>query len=167
MKFKAIFLTLLIPVISASSADATRYPLSIGPSGKEVRRDIVDMGFECTRIKGSKFTCTSKKERLTINVFLLSGSYPSSGQVSSLRITSQVPSGRAWLARFLEWYSPTETEYDGINVASWIYQSCLKNETSHLGGDLEIWGKNYYIEGGQKSCTLRIQGNFKYPERSR
>jgi hypothetical protein len=167
MKLRAILLAVLITAtsaqtVSAPSAGATMLPNPIGPDGTEVRRDIIEMGFGCTKIKDSKFTCTNKSKKVRVTANLLEKDWGSliGGKLIGMYITSNARSGQPWLTRFTTLFLPDIPEYEGINVASWVYQSCLKDESSHLGAGQRIRGRNFYIEGSEKSCTLTIRGNY-------
>lgn len=162
MKLRAALTALLISLAGMPLAGATMLPIPIGPDGTEVRRDIIEMGFGCTKIKDSKFTCTNKSKKVTVSVNLLSKDWGSliGGKLIGMQITAGVRSEQPWITRFIKWFLPDVPEYEGINVASWVYQSCLKNKTSHLGEEQNIRGKNFYIEGSEKSCKLTIRGNY-------
>jgi hypothetical protein len=77
-----------------------------------------------------------------------------------------VRSGQPWIKHFMNEFKSYAPEYEGINLDSWVNQSCLKNKTTHLGGynqfgrPVLIWGINYSIKGSNKACTLEIWGNF-------
>ena len=160
MRLRATLAALIITVAISPSANATMFPIAIGPEGTEVRRQIIDMGFGCTKIKASNFTCLHKNKKVTIGVRLIGGNWPTSGKLSGLQITSHLRSGQPWLKRFIYWMDPSEREYEGKNVASWVYQSCAKDGSSYLSGERQIWGKNFAITGSNKSCTLRIWGFY-------
>ena len=161
MKIRATLAALIISAAIAPSADATMYPMAIGPEGTEVRREIIDMGFGCTKLKESSFTCLHKNKKVTISVRLIGGtSWPTSGHLGGLQITSHLRSGQPWLKNFIYWMKPSEREHQGKNIASWVYQSCAKDGSSYLSGEPRIWGKNFEITGSEKSCTLDIWGYF-------
>ena len=156
----------LTPAAIAPSANATPAPVGIGPPGTILRTEIIDKGFGCTKIKDATFACTHKNKKVTLTARLIGGKYLSSGQLSSLEVKAHVRSGQPWILHFmnqLKWSAP---EYEGINLDSWVNQSCLKNKTTHLGGynqfgrPVLIWGINYSIKGSNKACTLEIWGNF-------
>jgi hypothetical protein len=161
MKIRATLAALIITAAIAPAANATLYPMAIGPEGTEVRREIIDMGFGCTKIKESSFTCLHKNKKVTISVRLIGGtSWPTSSHLGSLQITSHLRSGQPWLKNFIYWMKPSEREHQGKNIASWVYQSCAKDGSSYLSGEPRIWGKNFSITGSDKACTLRIWGYF-------
>ena len=161
MKFRATLAALIITVAVSPSANATMFPIAIGPEGTEVRRQIIEMGFGCTKIKESGFTCVHKNKKVTIDVGLIGGTtWPTSGKLGGLRITSHLRSGQPWLKNFIYWMKPSEQEHRGKNVASWVYQSCAKDGSSFLSGEPRIWGINFAITGSEKSCTLRIWGFY-------
>ena len=160
MKIRATLAALMITAAIAPSANATRFPMPIGPEGTKLRGEIIDKGFGCTKIKDATFTCTHKNKKVTLTARLIGGTYLTSGQLSSLQVTAHVRSGQPWILHCmnqLKWSAP---EYEGINLDSWVNQSCLKDKTTHLGGARWIWGINYSIKGSDKACTLEIWGNF-------
>jgi hypothetical protein len=161
MKIRATLAALIITAAIAPSANATPFPYAIGPEGTEVRREIIEKGFGCTKIKDSTFTCTHKNKKVTLIAYLIGGtSWPTSGKLAGLRVTAHVRSGQPWIRHFMNEIDSSAAEYEGINLDSWVYQSCLKDKTTHLGGDRRIWGINYSIKGSDKACTLRIWGFY-------
>ena len=162
MKLRAALTALIISVASMPLAGATILPNPIGPDGTQVRREIIKMGFGCSKINNSKFTCTNKSKKVTVSVNLLDKDWGSliGGKLIGMQITAGVRSEQPWITRFITWFLPDIPEYEGINIASWVYQSCLKDESSHLGADQWIRGRNFYIEGSEKSCTLTIRGKY-------
>jgi hypothetical protein len=161
MKIRATLAVLIIATAIAPSADATLIPVSIGPEGTEVRREIINKGFGCTKIKDSTFSCTHKNNKVTLIAYLISSnSWPTSGELASLQVTAHVRSGQPWIRHFMNEIKSSAAEYEGINLDSWVYQSCLKDKTTHLGGNRRIWGINYSIKGSDKACTLRIWGFY-------
>jgi hypothetical protein len=160
MKIRATLAALMITAAIAPSANATLVPLAIGPEGTKLRSEIIDKGFGCTKIKDATFTCTHKNKKVTLTARLIEGKYLSSGQLSSLEVKAHVRSGQPWIKHFMNDFKSYAPEYEGINLDSWVNQSCLKDKTTHLGGSREVWGKNYSIKGSDKTCTLKIWGNF-------
>lgn len=165
MKIRATLTALMITAAIAPSANATRIPMPIGPEGTKLRSEIIDKGFGCTKIKDATFTCTHKNKKVTLTARLIGGTYPSSGQLSALQVTAHVRSGQPWIKHFMNEFKSYAPEYEGINLDSWVNQSCLKNKTTHLGGynqfgrPVLIWGINYSIKGSDKACTLKIWGH--------
>jgi hypothetical protein len=163
MKIRATLASLIITAAIAPSANATLFPIGIGPEGTKLRSEIIDKGFGCTKIKGETFTCTHKNKIVTLTASLIGGvgnTYPTRGQLSALQVTAHVRSGQPWILHFMNQFKFSAPEYEGINLDSWVYQSCLKDKTTHLGGVGWIWGINYSIKGSDKACTLKIWGNF-------
>ena len=163
MKIRATLAALMITAAIAPSANATRIPIGIGPEGTKLRSEIIDKGFGCTKIKDETFTCTHKNKKVTLTASLIGGvgnTYPTRGQLSALQVTAHVRSGQPWILHFMNQFKSSAPEYEGINLDSWVYQSCLKDKTTHLGGARWIWGINYSIKGSDKACTLKIWGNF-------
>jgi hypothetical protein len=161
MKIRAILAALIITVAMTSSANATIAPVGIGPEGTKLRSEIIEKGFGCTKIKDATFTCTHKNKKVTLTARLIGGaSWPTSGKLSSLQVTAHVRSGQPWIMHFMNEFKWSAVEYEGINLDSWVYQSCLKDKTTHLGGARRIWGINYSIRGSAKACTLKIWGYF-------
>ena len=165
MKIRATLTALMITAAIAPSANATRIPMPIGPEGTKLRSEIIDKGFGCTKIKDATFTCTHKNKKVTLTARLIGGTYPSSGQLSALQVTAHVRSGQPWIKHFMNEFKSYAPKYEGINLDSWVNQSCLKNKTTHLGGynqfgrPVLIWGINYSIKGSDKACTLKIWGH--------
>ena len=160
MKIRATLAALIITAAIAPSANATLIPMPIGPEGTKLRGEIINKGFGCTKIKDVTFTCTHKNEKVTLTAYLIGGTYPTSGLLSWLQVTAHVRSGQPWIKHFLNEFKSSAAEYEGINLDSWVNQSCLKNKTTRLSGGRAIWGKNYSIKGSDKACTLKIWGNF-------
>jgi len=161
MKIRATLTALIITAAIAPSANATLYPIAIGPEGTKLRSEIIDKGFGCTKIKDATFTCTHKNKKVTLTARLIGGtSWPTSGQLGGLQVTAHVRSGQPWIMHFMNEFKWSAVEYEGINLDSWVYQSCLKDKTTHLGGARQIWGINYSIKGSAKACTLKIWGYF-------
>ena len=150
----------MITAAIAPSAIATRIPLGIGPEGTKLRSEIINKGFGCTKIKDTTFTCTHKNKKVTLTARLIGGTYPTSGRLSSLLVTSHVRSGQPWIKQFMSEFKSSAAEYEGIDLDSWVDQSCLKNKTTRLSGGRTIWGINYSIKGSDKACTLKIWGYF-------
>jgi hypothetical protein len=169
MKIRATFAALMIMAAIAPSANATRFPLPIGPEGTKLRSEIIDKGFGCTKIKDATFTCTHKNKKVTLTARLIGenvgNTWPTSGKLSALQVTAHVRSGQPWIKHFMNEFKSYAPEYEGINLDSWVNQSCLKNKTTHLGGynqfgrPVLIWGINYSIKGSNKACTLEIWGH--------
>ena len=165
MKIRATLTALMITAAIAPSANATPAPVGIGPPGTILRTEIIDKGFGCTKIKDATFACTHKNKKVTLTARLIGGTYPSSGQLSALQVTAHVRSGQPWIKHFMNEFKSYAPEYEGINLDSWVNQSCLKNKTTHLGGynqfgrPVLIWGINYSIKGSDKACTLKIWGH--------
>jgi hypothetical protein len=165
MKIRATLAALMITAAIAPSANASQVPMGIGPEGTKLRSEIIDNGFGCTKIKDATFTCTHKNKKVTLTARLIGGTYPSSGKLSALQVTAHVRSGQPWIKHFMNEFKSYAPEYEGINLDSWVNQSCLKNKTTHLGGynqfgrPVLIWGINYSIKGSNKACTLEIWGH--------
>jgi hypothetical protein len=169
MKIRATLAALMIMAAIAPSANATLIPMPIGPEGTKLRSKIIDKGFGCTKIKDSTFTCTHKNKKVTLTARLIGenvgNTWPTSGKLSSLQVTAHVRSGQPWIKHFMNEFKSYAPEYEGINLDSWVNQSCLKNKTTHLGGynqfgrPVLIWGINYSIKGSNKACTLEIWGH--------
>ena len=160
MKIRAILAALMITAAIAPSANATIVPMPIGPVGTKLRGEIINKGFECTKIKDVTFTCTHKNKKVTLTAYLIGGTYPTSGRLSSLLVTAHVRSGQPWIKQFMSEFKSSAAEYEGIDLDSWVDQSCLKNKTTRLSGGRTIWGINYSIKGSDKACTLKIWGYF-------
>ena len=164
MKIWASLAALMITAAIAPSANATRFPIPIGPEGTKLRSEIIDKGFGCTKIKAETFTCTHKNKKVTLTARLIGenvgNTWPTSSQLSSLQVTAHVRSGQPWIKHFMNEFKSYAPEYEGINLDSWVNQSCLKNKTTHLVGSREIWGMNYSIKGSDKACTLKIWGHY-------
>jgi hypothetical protein len=163
MKIRATLAVLMITAAIAPSANATLIPMPIGPEGTKLRSEIIEKGFGCTKIKAETFTCTHKNKKVTLTARLIGGvgnTYPTRGQLSALQVTAHVRSGQPWIKHFMNEFKSYASEYEGINLDSWVNQSCLKRKTTHLGGSREVWGINYSIKGSDKACTLKIWGNF-------
>jgi hypothetical protein len=160
MKIRATLAALMITVAVAPSVNATPLPIAIGPEGTKLRSEIIDKGFGCSKIKDATFTCTHINKKVTLTARLLGGTYPTSGQLGGLQVTAHVRSGQPWITHFMNEFKFSAPEYEGINFNSWVYQSCLKDKTTYLGGARRIWGINYSIKGSDKACTLKIWGNF-------
>ena len=169
MKIRASLAALMITAAIAPSASASLVPMGIGPEGTKLRSEIIDKGFGCTKIKDATFTCTHKNKKVTLTARLIGenvgNTWPTSGQLSSLQVTAHVRSGQPWIKHFMNEFKSYAPEYEGINLDSWVNQSCLKNKTTHLGGynqfgrPVLIWGINYSIKGSNKACTLEIWGH--------
>jgi hypothetical protein len=163
MKIRATLAALMIMAAIAPSANATRLPLPIGPEGTKLRSEIIDKGFGCTKIKDATFTCTHKNKKVTLTAYL--GERGTHSRLSSLQVMAHVRSGQPWIKHFMNEFKSYAPEYEGINLDSWVNQSCLKNKTTHLGGynqfgrPVLIWGINYSIKGSNKACTLEIWGH--------
>ena len=160
MKIRATLAALMITAAIAPSANATIVPMPIGPGGTKLRGEIISKGFECTKIKDVTFTCTHKNKKVTLTARLIGGTYPSSGRLDSLLVTAHVRSGQPWIKQFMSEFKSSAAEYEGIDLDSWVDQSCLKNKTTRLSGGRTIWGINYSIKGSEKACTLKIWGYF-------
>ena len=160
MKIRATLAALMITAAIAPSANATLVPLAIGPEGTKLRSEIIDKGFGCTKIKDATFTCTHKNKKVTVIARLIGGTFPTSGQLGALEVKAHVRSGQPWILHFMNQFKFSAPEYEGINLDSWVNQSCLKGKTTHLGGARRIWGINYSIRGSAKACTLKIWGYF-------
>jgi hypothetical protein len=97
MKIRATFAALMIMAAIAPSANATRFPLPIGPEGTKLRSEIIDKGFGCTKIKDATFTCTHKNKKVTLTARLIGenvgNTWPTSGKLSALQVTAHVRSG--------------------------------------------------------------------------
>ena len=158
MKIRATFAALMITAAIAPSANATLFPIGIGPEGTKLRSEIIDKGFGCTKIKDTTFTCTHKNKKATLTAYLeVSGTY---SRLISLRVTAHVRSGQPWIVHFINEFK-SSAAYEGINLDSWVYQSCLKNKETYLGGDRRTRGSMHYsIKGSDKACTLKIWSGF-------
>ena len=160
MKIRATLAALMITAAIGPSANATLYPFGIGPEGTKLRSEIIDKGFGCTKIKDATFTCTYKNKKVTLTAYLIGGTYPTSGRLSSLLVTAHVRSGQPWIVHFINEFK-SSAAYEGINLDSWVYQSCLKNKETYLGGDRRTRGSMHYsIKGSDKACTLKIWSGF-------
>ena len=163
MKVRATLAALMITAAIAPSANATIVPPTFGPEGTKLRSEIIDKGFGCTKIKDTSFTCTHKNKKVTLTAYLAAKGTHS--RLNSLQVTAHVRSGQPWIVHFINEFK-SSAQYEGINLDSWVNQSCLKNKTTHLGGYNEfgkpvlIWGINYSIKGSDKACTLKIWGYF-------
>ena len=157
MKIKATLAALMIMAAIAPSANATIVPPTFGPEGTKLRSEIIDKGFGCTKIKDTTFTCTHKNKKVTLTAYLIGGTYPTSGQLDSLLVTANVRSGQPWIKHFMNEFK-SSAQYEGINLDSWVNQSCLKNKETYLGGDRQTQYSymHYSIKGSDKACTLKI-----------
>ena len=160
MKIRATLAALMITAAIAPSTNASIVPPTFGPEGTKLRSEIIDKGFGCTKIKDETFTCTHKNKKVTLTARLIGGTYPSSGRLDSLLVTAHVRSGQPWIKQFMSEFKSSAAEYDGIDLDSWVDQSCIKNKTTRLSGGRTIWGINYSIKGSEKACTLKIWGYF-------
>ena len=158
MKIRATLAALMITAAIAPSANATRFPIGIGPEGTKLRSEIIDKGFGCTKIKDTTFTCTHKNKKVTLTAYL--AAYGTHSRLNSLQVTAHVRSGQPWIKQFMSEFKSSAAEYEGIDLDSWVDQSCLKNKTTRLSGGRTIWGINYSIKGSDKACTLKIWGHF-------
>ena len=155
MKIRATFAALMITAAIAPSANATLFPIGIGPEGTKLRSEIIDKGFGCTKIKDTTFTCTHKNKKATLTAYLeVSGTY---SRLISLRVTAHVRSGQPWIVHFINEFK-SSAAYEGINLDSWVNQSCLKNKTTQLRNYLPGGPIIFSIKGSDKACTLKIVG---------
>ena len=156
MKIRATLAALMITAAIAPSANATRIPLGIGPEGTKLRSEIIDKGFGCTKIKDTTFTCTHKNKKVTLTAYL--AAYGTHSRLNSLQVTAHVRSGQPWIVHFMSEFKSSAAEYEGINLDSWVNQSCLKNKETYLGGDRQTQYSymHYSIKGSDKACTLKI-----------
>ena len=156
MKIRATFAALMITAAIAPSANATLFPIGIGPEGTKLRSEIIDKGFGCTKIKDATFTCTHKNKKVTLTARLIGGDWPTSGRLSSLEVTAHVRSGQPWILHFMNEFKSYAPE--GINLDSYFYQSCLKNKTTQLRNYLPGGPIIFSIKGSDKACILKIVG---------
>ena len=158
MKIRATLAALMITAAIAPSTNASIVPPTFGPEGTKLRSEIIDKGFGCTKIKDTTFTCTHKNKKATLTAYLeVSGTY---SRLISLRVTAHVRSGQPWIVHFINEFK-SSAAYEGINLDSWVYQSCLKNKETYLGGDRRTRGSMHYsIKGSDKACTLKIWSGF-------
>ena len=158
MKIRATLAALMITAAIAPSTNASIVPPTFGPEGTKLRSEIIDKGFGCTKIKDATFTCTYKNKKVTLTAYLIGGTYPTSGRLSSLLVTAHVRSGQPWIKHFLNELKFPTAEYEGINLDSWVNQSCLKNKTTQLRNYLPGGPIIFSIKGSDKACTLKIVG---------
>ena len=160
MKIRATLAALMITAAIAPSTNASIVPPTFGPEGTKLRSEIIDKGFGCTKIKDATFTCTHKNKKVTLTTRLIDGPWHTSGRLSWLQVTAHVRSGQPWIVYFINRYKYSAA-YEGINLDSWVYQSCLKNKETYLGGDRRTRGSMHYsIKGSDKACTLKIWSGF-------
>jgi hypothetical protein len=158
MKIRATLAALMITAAIAPSANADLYPIGIGPEGKKLRSEIIEKGFGCTKIKDAAFTCTHKNKKVTLTTRLIDGPWHTSGRLSWLQVTAHVRSGQPWIVYFINRYKYSAA-YEGINLDSWVYQSCLKDKTTYLDWSPEDFLRiSFLIKGSGKACTLEIRG---------
>ena len=163
MKIWASLAAWMITAAIAPSANALQEPVGIRLEGTKLRSEIIDKGFGCTKIKDATFTCTHKNKKVTLTARLIGenvgNTWPTSGQLSSLQVTAHVRSGQPWIKHFMNEFKSYAPEYEGINLDSWVNQSCLKDKTTRLvisvPGPARI---SFSIKGSDKACTLKIQG---------
>jgi len=158
MKIRATLAALMITAAIAPSANALQEPVGIRLEGTKLRSEIIDKGFGCAKIKDATFTCTHKNKKVTVIARLIGGTFSTSGKVSSLEVTAHVRSGQPWIIYFISKFK-SYAEFEGINLDSWVNQSCLKDKTTRLvisvPGPARI---SFSIKGSDKACTLKIQG---------
>ena len=159
MKIRATLAALMITAAIGPSANASLIPYAIGPEGTKLRSEIINKGFGCTKIKGVTFTCTHKNKKVTLTAYLVGEPYYTPSRLISLRVTAHVRSGQPWIVHFINEFK-SSAAYEGINLDSWVNQSCLKSKITRLGGDREISIIKYSIKGSDKACTLNIWGSF-------
>ena len=157
MKIRATLAALMITAAIAPSANASMTPYAIAIDTK-LRSEIINKGFGCTKIKGETFTCTHKNKKVTLTTRLIDGPWHTSGRLSWLQVTAHVRSGQPWIVYFINRYKYSAA-YEGINLDSWVYQSCLKDKTTYLDWSPEDFLRiSFLIKGSGKACTLEIRG---------
>jgi len=159
MKIRATLAALMITAAIAPSANASQVPEGIRRDGTKLRSEIIDKGFGCTKIKDATFTCTHKNKKVTVIARLIGERFSEFVfKVSSLEVTAHVRSGQPWIIYFISEFK-SYAEFEGINLDSWVNQSCLKDKTTRLAiqapGPARII---FSIKGSDKACTLKIQG---------